>query len=84
MSNPESKPLPEDFDENPEWTEEDFAQARRGAPWLWKAAARTCIREAIAELEPVNDSDHAEVQRAIAKMNMALNELENEQGNAPQ
>jgi len=32
----------EDFgvpdDENPEWTEEDFARARKGPPWNWRAA----------------------------------------------
>ena len=27
------------FDESPEWTEEDFRKARRGAPWLWEEQA---------------------------------------------
>ena len=49
MSDRGTRPeLPDDFEESPDWTEEDFARARRGAPWLWHAAER--LRSTAAEL----------------------------------
>jgi len=74
MSDASSTP-PQEFDENPEWTAADFARARRGAPWLWNDAAKACIREAIAELEPIRDDPSDHVERALLKMHEALNEL---------
>ena len=44
---------PEDLDDNPEWTEADFARARRIAPWLWQAAER--LRSTAAELRHLAD-----------------------------
>ena len=71
----DSRTPPPDFDENPEWTDADFARARRGAPWLWNDAATARIREAIAELEPVQGEPGDRVERALRKMREALHEL---------
>lgn len=32
MSNPDRRPPPADYDDNPEWTQRDFARAHRGLP----------------------------------------------------
>lgn len=37
-------PPPEDFDDNPEWTEADFAQAQRASDALPAAAAAVLVR----------------------------------------
>ena len=76
MSKQTRNQVPEEFDENPEWTEADFARARRGAPWLWREEAIARIREAIAELEPPQRADRSNIERALGKMRNALKELE--------
>jgi hypothetical protein len=76
MSKQPKTPTPDAFDENPEWTEADFARARRGAPCLWDAEAKAHIREAIAALEPRCSKDRPAVGRALTKMREALNELD--------
>jgi hypothetical protein len=40
-----------------EWTDEDFASARRGAPWMWEAQekAAEALREAARSLRAEAD-----------------------------
>lgn len=76
MSKRPSKPTSDPDEENPVWTEADFARARRGAPWLWDDQAKAHIREAIAALEPRCSNDRPAVGRALTKMREALQELE--------
>ncbi|MGF1657805.1 MAG: hypothetical protein ACFCUS_00060 [Rubrimonas sp.] len=60
-------------DAYPEWTDAQWAEARKGAPWLWGGeAASDLLRDAIADLEaaPPRDAD------ALAKLRAALAALE--------
>ena len=55
MSESGKKPKPpEDFDENPEWTKEDFARAETGLPKPLQAAG--ALRRAAAELRAQADA----------------------------
>ena len=76
MSNTGEAVLPNDFDENPEWTDGDFANARVGAPWLWQASSCAKLREALAALEPSEAVTPTGAKEAVAKIHEALQELE--------
>ena len=64
MSRPERPAPPPDFDENPEWTDEMFARARRGAPWMWAGDdAAQALREAAKGLRAEADRLDAQAER---------------------
>lgn len=52
---------PTDLDENPEWTEADFAAARVGPHWMRDRAA-TALREAAKALRVQADRMEAEAE----------------------
>jgi hypothetical protein len=65
-----------DADDYPEWTDAQWADARRGAPWLWAGdRARTLLREAITDLDAAHAA-HAPTEAAMAKLRAALAALE--------
>lgn len=69
-------PPPPGFDENPEWTAADTRRAKRGAPFLWREAAKLHLREAIADLEPATGQERVAIAPALNKMREALADLE--------
>lgn len=76
MSNTGKTALPDGFDENPEWSNSDFVNARVGAPWLWHTASCAKLREALAALEPSDSVTPKSAKQAITKIREALEELE--------
>ncbi|TVQ52590.1 MAG: hypothetical protein EA355_14860 [Rhodobacteraceae bacterium] len=57
---------PADFDENPEWTEADFAAALEGPHWVRQRAAAT-LREAARALRVQADRMDAEADALAAE-----------------
>ncbi|MEM9050282.1 MAG: hypothetical protein AAGC92_16380 [Pseudomonadota bacterium] len=70
---------PHDLDPNPEWTAEDTARAKRGAPWMWDAAvstARSHVGSALEALQPLRGEDRLKIEGALQKLQDAMADLE--------
>ena len=64
MHRPDRPKPPKDYDDNPEWTEADFAEATFGAHWSPRRAA-DALREAARALRAQADRMEAEADALI-------------------